>query len=259
VVAHELHAQRRARLLIVLGHLPCGFTQFKLCSGIILDKQPRFSQNSGLLNGSESGGGLLPRWFFVSSGSFCSPIQPSGGKRRQKMGAIQTFSVRLITSDEKHAGTDGDVYVGLCGREFYIDSGNPNTNDFEQGSDRTYIFGAGANVGPIKYRYNNDPRKDYPIYTEHIDLTPAYIRFGPQNRTDEWILESATVNVNNGEVALQALDGSDRLWLSTHTGLYCYLWAAPILLRRKRTAKNKKAKGGKVKRRRRPSETTNET
>jgi hypothetical protein len=53
------------------------------------------------------------------------------------MSAIQTFSVRLVTSRHPDAGTDGDVYVGVCGREFYIDSAAV-VDDFERGSDRTY-------------------------------------------------------------------------------------------------------------------------
>ena len=97
------------------------------------------------------------------------------------------------------------------------------SDDFERNSDKTYIFGLGAN---IKYANWNDPRSHYGIFTEDIDLTPAYIRFAPQGRKDEWRLESATVSVNNGEVRLQALEEpvGDNLWLSTHSGLYIYLW-----------------------------------
>jgi hypothetical protein len=141
------------------------------------------------------------------------------------MTAIQTFSLRLKTGSghgptNNGAGTDGDVYIGLCGREFHIDT---TSDDFESNSDRTYIFGLGHN---IRYPTFNDPRSGYGIFTEDIDLTPAYIRFAPKGREDEWRLESATVSVNNGEVRLQALDdpAGDNLWLSTHSGLYIYLW-----------------------------------
>ena len=139
------------------------------------------------------------------------------------MGAIQTFSVRLKTSDRNKARTNGDVYIGLCGREFYIDSKDPDFNDFEQGAEKTYVFGDGNN---IRYHSWNDPRYDYPINTEDIELTPAYIRFGPEDGDDEWNLESVTVDVNNGEVQLEALVGGDNLWLSTHSGMYCYLWTS---------------------------------
>jgi hypothetical protein len=59
-------------------------------------------------------------------------------------------------------------------------------------------------------------------------------------------MEMHAFGVNNGEAQLQALEGSDHLWLSTRTGMYCYLWTTPILLRRKRTAKTKKPKGAKI-------------
>jgi hypothetical protein len=146
-----------------------------------------------------------------------------------KMPAIETFSVRIVTGRGggpagKGSGTDGDVYIGMCGREFMIDSGS---NDFEEGSDKTYIFGLGNN---INHPHENDPRRLYPINTEDIDVQPAYIRFAPDGRDDEWHLRSATVIVNNGQHKLEAFaqpgggppDGD--LWLGTHMGLYCYLW-----------------------------------
>jgi hypothetical protein len=143
---------------------------------------------------------------------------------------ITTFSVQLITGDRDGAGTDGDVYVGLCGREFYIDSANPNINDFQRGDDRTYVFGVGRNV---RHPEDNDPRSPYQIFLEDIDVAPAYIRFAPENRTDRWNLEEVNVIVNNGPTHLQALGGltpegaprpQDHLWFGTRAGLYCVLW-----------------------------------
>ncbi len=155
------------------------------------------------------------------------------------MSAIQTFSVRLITGDRDNAGTDGDVYIGMCGREFYIDSARSSVDDFERASDRTYKFGAGSNV---KFHEANDPRSDYPVFTEDIELTPAYIRFEPTGRNDHWNLESVTVDVNNGEVRLEALQGGDHLWLGTHSGMYCYLWTTSMLLRREKARATRKQK-----------------
>ena len=151
------------------------------------------------------------------------------------MPAINTISVRIKTGSLGNSGgfvrgpsgnppsTDGDVFIGLCGREFYIDT---TSNDFQSGSDKTYILGQGHN---IRFDSYNDPRSHYPIHTEDIDLTPAYLRFGPDGREDEWLLEGVTVNVNNGEVILQALEdpANDNLWLGTRCGLYVYLWTLP--------------------------------
>src|SRR5262245_55939180 len=58
---------------------------------------------------------------------------------RLRMAAITRIDVRLKTGDL--SGTDGDVYIRIGGREFYIDSEN---DDFERNSDRTYTLGEGA-------------------------------------------------------------------------------------------------------------------
>jgi len=135
------------------------------------------------------------------------------------MAAITRIDVRLVTGNRAGAGTDGDIYIRICGREFYIDSA---VNDFEQGSDRTYTFGVGANVN---FASTNDPRSPYQLLTERLDRFPVNLRFAPQNRDDNWNLESVTVTVNPGagQVQYQALGGSDNLWLGTHSGLFCDL------------------------------------
>jgi hypothetical protein len=45
---------------------------------------------------------------------------------------IKTILVRLVTlgGPAFHAGTDGDVFLVICGREFFIDS---EKDDFESG------------------------------------------------------------------------------------------------------------------------------
>jgi hypothetical protein len=50
---------------------------------IVLDKQARFCANSKSLNGSESGGGLFPAGFFVSSGPAISRDQLTGERERK--------------------------------------------------------------------------------------------------------------------------------------------------------------------------------
>ena len=171
--------------------------------------------------------------------------------RRHKMSAIKTFSVRIVTGDRPNAGTDGDVYIGLCGREFYIDSEKDSFNDFERGSDTTYIFGAGHNV---RYNVVNDPRSDYPIATEDIELADAYIRLVPIGKHAGWNLEEVEVSVNNGEVKLQAFRrdppgaGPSNLWLSNHSGLVCDLWIVPPPIGRgKRTAQAKTGRPSRAK------------
>ena len=134
------------------------------------------------------------------------------------MAAIRSIDVVLDTGND---GTDGDVYLGICGREFSIDS---EANDFQAGTPpRTYTFGDGAN---INFRGSNDPREPYPLHTENLDRFPVYIRFAPENRSDNWDLDSVRVTVNPGpgEVRYQALVSTGHLLLGTHSGLYCYLF-----------------------------------
>ncbi len=59
------------------------------------------------------------------------------------MADLTKIEVHINTSDIEDAGTDGSVYLGICGREFRCDT---SADDFERGSNRTYIFGVSANV-----------------------------------------------------------------------------------------------------------------
>ncbi len=135
------------------------------------------------------------------------------------MPAITRIDVVLKTGARSGAGTDGDVYIGIGGREFYVDSA---INDFEQGITTPYAFGTGANVN---FAANNNPASPYQLLTENLERFPVYVRFEPDDRNDNWNLESVTVTVNPGpgQVQYQALGGSNHLWLGVHAGLYCYL------------------------------------
>jgi hypothetical protein len=144
------------------------------------------------------------------------------------MSAIQKFSVRIKTGNRSEAGTDGDVLIGLCGREFYMDTAR---DDFERGRDQTFHFGDPTNVTDAEH---NDPRSPLQIFTEDIDLQPAYIRFAPEDHDDNWNLEFVHVSVNDGEVVLQALEppsspAEEHLWLGAHRGQYCYLWTVAAI------------------------------
>ena len=141
------------------------------------------------------------------------------------MAAITRIDVRIKTGrGSGFPGTDGDVYIRIGGREFFVDS---EADDFEPGSDRTYTFGEGANVRDAAL---NDPRSPYQLLTQNLNRFPINIRFvpgpsKPHGIEDLWILESITVTVNpgTGQVQYQALGGSDNLVLGKRAGLYCDL------------------------------------
>jgi len=142
------------------------------------------------------------------------------------MPLIERIDVRLVTSTQNGAGTDGDVYVGVCGREFYLDT---DADDFERASDRTYTFGTGANVN---FAGSNDPHSPYQLFTENLERFPVYIRFEPESRNDNWQVELVEVTVQPGpeQRVFQVLSGDDQLRLGVHSGLQCFLFPAPVIL-----------------------------
>ncbi len=88
--------------------------------------------------------------------------------------AVTQMRLHIWTNDLSDAGTDGDVYFGCCGREFYVDSGD---NDFERGADKEYFFGVGANVLNPDL---NDPRRQMPLDARNL------YSFSPLHSTVRW-------------------------------------------------------------------------
>jgi hypothetical protein len=136
------------------------------------------------------------------------------------MSNINRIDVRLITSTKTNAGTDGRVYIGVAGREFYI---NSSGDDFEKGADHTYVLGKGSN---IKYDSGNDPQKPQ-LVTGDLNKYPVYLRFEPLGENPDWNLEYVIVTVNPGENQIRfenkRLSGSPDIWLGQKKGKYVYL------------------------------------
>lgn len=135
------------------------------------------------------------------------------------MAAITRIDVRVKTGDRASAGTDGNVFVAVCGREFSIDSA---VDDFERGGDRTYTLGAGANINHASY---NDPASPFALDTGDADRFPAWLRFEPAGSGPNWDLEEVMVTLNPGtnQVQFQALGGNNHLWLGQDFGKYVFL------------------------------------
>ena len=103
------------------------------------------------------------------------------------MAQIESIHVNIETGDESGAGTDGSIYVGVCGREFHLDT---SADDFEHGSSHEYVLGAGSDVvNPAV----NDPRKQF-LQTEDVESFPIYVRFEPNNSGDNWNLARAEMS-----------------------------------------------------------------
>ena len=142
------------------------------------------------------------------------------------MTAITRIDAQIHTATDALAGTDGDVYIGIGGREFNADSSD---NDFEPGSNPIYTFGDGHNV---LFPDTNDPRNPQ-LDTADVNKFPVYVRFEPPPAPDplppaflqDWHLASVTVTVNPGpsQVQFSRLIGAPALWLGQTMGKVCYL------------------------------------
>jgi hypothetical protein len=103
-----------------------------------------------------------------------------------------------VTCGGPPSSTDSTVYVGLGGREFTLDSA---INDFESGSDTTYVLGSSANVPNAS---TNDP-------SSSVSLTgafafPVYIRMS-ELRDDDWGVEYVEIRVFSGTGSSMSLKG----------------------------------------------------
>jgi hypothetical protein len=132
------------------------------------------------------------------------------------MERIEQIALTLQTARDGGAGTDGDVYLGICGREFYLDT---DRDDFERGASITYVLGEGSNVHNAS---QNDPRDQF-LYVEEALERPVYIRFHGKSRDDNWKLLRASVSLNESVAPtwdtarlFSFVDGG--IWLGTRAG-----------------------------------------
>jgi hypothetical protein len=135
------------------------------------------------------------------------------------MSAITGIKVTVHTGDRNNAGTDGSVYLGICGREFKL--ARADVDDFERASHRDYFLGSSANVEQATFNSPTSPQLD----TIEADRFPAYIRFEPTGDSPDWNLDGAEVTITPGGAKYQRLGdgGGANLWLGQNMGKFCYL------------------------------------
>ena len=138
------------------------------------------------------------------------------------MTTLSSIHLRIQTAGASDASTDGDVYLGAAGREFFVDS---TDNDFQQGNTRTYVFGSGSNVLNAT---DNDPRSPK-LEVEDIHRSPVYLRFVPTSSTDKWKLQRAVLSVNGQLIPLYDTaafipnSSSGGIYLGRRAGLSVHL------------------------------------
>lgn len=125
---------------------------------------------------------------------------------------LDYIQATFVTGSDEAAGTDGAIYLGICGREFCCDR---KGGDFEPGQKSTYRFGSSANViEPIM----NDPREPK-LQVEDADLFPVYVRFD-QGTASHWQMRSVEVALN-GKLSFSSK--MPDLWMGHQAGAFCYL------------------------------------
>jgi hypothetical protein len=149
---------------------------------------------------------------------------------------VTTILARIVTHDINNAGTDHHVYLGIGGREFYIDSNSEfgtDYDDFERGDDRTYSLGEGgfADTHKVFNPNDNDPRSPYALDFDLLDKFPVYIRIEPHvnDNAPDWALKSVDVQAY-GPTQFKNYwapqNADDYFWLGHYMGKVAYLLGA---------------------------------
>jgi hypothetical protein len=171
---------------------------------------------------------------------------------------VEQITVTLRTGSDPHAGTDGQVFLFLGGREFRIN--RAGVNDREPGQlDKLTLGPRGANV---EDPHRNDPVSPLAIRMHDVDRYPVWLRFAPRPKVvkgvkveggvlqqpvvidpvddldpvdeasgDNWLLDSVHVHVagRTDWRDFGILDDDGRLvenlglWLGKDFGLFVYL------------------------------------
>lgn len=153
------------------------------------------------------------------------------------MAQIERIRVGILTASTSDAGTDGDVYLGLGGREFYLDT---SRDDFERGRLTYLSLGDQGLASASTETKLNDPRTLRPVATAHLGLFPAYLRYHPTGG-DDWKLNLAYIEVyarnDAGEFLLTDFystgipyeSESSGIWLGPKSGLSLHLFRNQVL------------------------------
>ena len=137
------------------------------------------------------------------------------------MADIQSIRSYIWTSTDDNSGTDGDVYLGIGGREFCLDTPH---DDFEAGRAVTAVVGADTTGNGVSNAAMNDPRTPYQLRTQSLDRFPVYLRI---DGNDHWKVSFAAIFVYAGpHPAIMQL--TDRFYTPfAYTGEQGGIWLGP--------------------------------
>ena len=89
----------------------------------------------------------------------------------------------IHTAEDDGSGTDSDVYLGIGGREFYL---NTSSDDFETFQRDHFLLNGQQGSAPLlSLGFANDPKRP-PLHTDFLDKFPVYIRMEPSGDRPSW-------------------------------------------------------------------------
>jgi hypothetical protein len=163
----------------------------------------------------------------------------------RNMPHVGKIEVKIVTANRTGAGTNGEAYLGIGGREFLLDI--PGRDDFEKGHTDNFVIGVGSNIknqNSESSGINGLPTVDPPTTGENSpgiefewlqnNLFPAYIRFKPDDAGDNWNIESVDVTATrfpdqSATIKYNAFANPDpdNIWLGDSSGLVLGLLRVP--------------------------------
>jgi hypothetical protein len=133
---------------------------------------------------------------------------------------ITKIEIDVETGAIERAGTNGRVYLGICGREFRLDKLG---DQFRVGILDNFIIGTGSNIKNPNVNDIINSSNSYEIDTNTLNIFPKYIRFEPQDNDDNWNVSRVELRVTDDTNIVHkfnALDGNGNIWLGKESGLF---------------------------------------
>ncbi len=134
---------------------------------------------------------------------------------------ITKIEIDVETGAIERAGTNGRVYLGICGREFRLDKLG---DQFRVGILDNFIIGTGSNIkNPNGVNDIINSSNSYEIDTHILNIFPKYIRFEPQDNDDNWNVSRVELRITDDTNIVHkfnALDGNGNIWLGKESGLF---------------------------------------
>jgi hypothetical protein len=153
---------------------------------------------------------------------------------------VDKITVDVKTRDATNAGTNGEVYLGLGGREFRLDQPG---DQFKKGDNNHFVIGVGSNVENksindlplIPPANGNSPEINDDIVTG-TNPFPVYVRLDPKDDHDnDWNVESVRVSAFAGGGGgggtprtfvfpkASGIHTEGAIWLGRNSGLTLFL------------------------------------